>query len=341
MDQIRRERRKKRHPEWTEDVSEYGGPVKSNRKRREDEQWESHGDEKDGEDLSQPSGANPPSDQECPEEHDGDASVEHAESGIIGLEETLGSGEVPLIPGLSFSEQRENRREHDCGDDRDAETTDDESRRGVDVWRQPFRRQISIDVVDRRKHHDEKRNVHRTDELAHPRRGVKPSRLSVFVRAGDGVTDPGEHQDDDEQDEEDEQDDERLRPAWQRGGSLAWATSVIEELPHHVVTRHGASSLPLSRGFVRSAADVPLLEVADPGAALRATRHPSRSSSRIESFKCVGSHSPIMFPEDTTSAEGEATYGRRLTIFIVVWLAITIALAILMILLAPWLTGVF
>lgn len=48
-----------------------------------------------------------------------------------------------------------------------------------------------------------------------------------------------------------------------------------------------------------------------------------------------------MFPEDTTSAEGEAAYGRRLTIFIVVWLAITIALAILMILLAPWLTGVF
>lgn len=48
-----------------------------------------------------------------------------------------------------------------------------------------------------------------------------------------------------------------------------------------------------------------------------------------------------MLTEDTTSAEGEATFGRQLFIVIVLWVLITVALAILMILLSPWLTTAF
>lgn len=48
-----------------------------------------------------------------------------------------------------------------------------------------------------------------------------------------------------------------------------------------------------------------------------------------------------MFPEDLGSTEGEATFGRQLVILIIAWVVITVAIAIVLILLSPWLTTSF
>ena len=47
----------------------------------------------------------------------------------------------------------------------------------------------------------------------------------------------------------------------------------------------------------------------------------------------------MVLPTETTTAGGEATFGRKLMLIIIVWIIITVSIGILMVLASPWLTG--
>ena len=47
----------------------------------------------------------------------------------------------------------------------------------------------------------------------------------------------------------------------------------------------------------------------------------------------------MVLPTETTTAAGEATFGRKLILIIILWIIVTVAIGILLVLASPWLTG--
>lgn len=48
-----------------------------------------------------------------------------------------------------------------------------------------------------------------------------------------------------------------------------------------------------------------------------------------------------MLPTDVSSSEGEAAYGTRVMIISILWIVVTVLVGVLLVILAPALTGVY
>lgn len=49
----------------------------------------------------------------------------------------------------------------------------------------------------------------------------------------------------------------------------------------------------------------------------------------------------MVLPTETATPAGEANFGRQLAIFSVIWIVVTVLVGILLVVISPWLGGIF
>lgn len=49
----------------------------------------------------------------------------------------------------------------------------------------------------------------------------------------------------------------------------------------------------------------------------------------------------MVLPQETRTPAGEATFGRKLMILTIIWIVLTILVGVFLVLIAPWMSGLF